>query len=336
MIDNGLMSVMSAHIALPAYAAKHGVAEGLERYRPASVSKLLNMNLLRGELGFNGVIVSDATVMAGFGDWAARAELVPQCIENGCDVFLFSNNIEQDLQYMQAGLRDGRLSQLRLEEAVTRVLGLKAALGLHRQTIDQRILPLEQVQQMLGSPGNRAVARQVADCSITLVKDVKNLLPLNLATHKRICLISRGIAGFLPAMPWRELTAFRQALEAKGFVVRVYSSNDPPNRDNCDLLIYALAVESSLGKSRIFMQWDQEQPGGINLMSRYWHDVPTLMVSFGHPYYLYDAPKVSTYINAYSPLEDVQLAVVEKLTGQTPFTGLSPVDPFAGVPEAQY
>jgi beta-N-acetylhexosaminidase len=71
-------------------------------------------------------------------------------------------------------------------------------------------------------------------------------------------------------------------------------------------------------------------------MTRYWHDVPTIMISFGHPYFLFDAPRVPTYINAYSTIESAQEAVVQRLVGEAPFTGISPVDAFAGAPDAKY
>jgi beta-N-acetylhexosaminidase len=91
-----------------------------------------------------------------------------------------------------------------------------------------------------------------------------------------------------------------------------------------------------LGKSHIFLDWAREQPGIQNLMSRYWHDIPTAMVSFGHPYYLYDAPRMPCYINAYSNVAASQLAVLECLTSKAPFSGVSPVNPFAGAPDAKY
>ncbi len=74
----------------------------------------------------------------------------------------------------------------------------------------------------------------------------------------------------------------------------------------------------------------------MNIMNRYWHDVPTVMISFGHPYHLYDAPRVPCYINAYSNIPESQRAVLNRLTGNAPFTGVSPVDAFAGVPDARY
>jgi beta-N-acetylhexosaminidase len=185
LIDGGLMSVMSAHIALPNYAAGKG-ATGLERYRPASISKFLNFDLLRGELGFNGLVVSDATPMAGLGSFDARSRIVPQVIENGCDVFLFCENEETDIAHMEKGLQSGALSEQRLEDAVTRILGMKAALGLHRKSLDQRILPLDQVQAIVSCEAHTEISRRAADQSITLVKDSASLLPLNPARHRVI------------------------------------------------------------------------------------------------------------------------------------------------------
>jgi beta-N-acetylhexosaminidase len=71
-------------------------------------------------------------------------------------------------------------------------------------------------------------------------------------------------------------------------------------------------------------------------MSRYWHDVPTLLVSFGHPYYLYDAPRMPALVNAYATTKEAQRAVVAKLSGNSSFEGSSPVDAFWGSPDARY
>ena len=336
LIEGGLLSVMSAHIALPEYLSGKGVGDGLERYRPASISKHLNFDLLRGELGFNGLIVSDATPMAGLGSWAARAEIVPQVIENGCDVFLFCTDMEADIAHMENGLRTGALSEQRLEDAITRILGLKAALGLHRKSLDERLLPLDQVKHIVRSDAHLAVSRDVAERSATLVKDTQNLLPLNTSKHRRICWISQGAPGFLPHLPNRQMDVLRQSLSERGFEITDYSPDAPPTPATTDLVIYVMAEESSLGKTRIFLNWRTHQPGLGNMMTRYWHDMPTLLVSFGHPYYLQDVPRMPTYINAYSIVPDAQRAVAERLTGNAAFEGVSPIDAFAGAPDARF
>jgi beta-N-acetylhexosaminidase len=336
MIEAGVLSVMSAHIALPAFAAKCGVSEGLERYRPASLSKLLNENLLRGHLGFNGLIISDATPMAGMGDWASRASLVPECIENGCDVFLFSDNLEQDLSHMRAGMADGRLSAARVEAAVTRILGLKAALGLHKMSVDERVLPLAKAKKIVKSAPHLETAAKTASKAVTLVKNVGGILPISVARQRRVTVLSNGTPPFFPGMPRKKLDRFEECLAGRGFEVSRYDAANPPSRDSTDLLIYVFAAESSLTLSRIFLDWRAEQPSMRQTMTRYWHDIPTIMVSFGHPYYLFDAPRVKTYINAYAAIEDAQEAVVIKMMGNEPFEGVSPVDAFCGLADARY
>lgn len=335
IIGDGVMTVMSAHIALPLYAAQHGKT-GLELYRPASVSKLLNQNLLRDELGFNGLVVSDATPMAGLTGWSKRSIAVPEVIENGCDVFLFSPNAEQDFKHMMQGLKEGRLSEQRLEDAVTRILGLKAALGLHKKTLDQRLPPLAEAKLKVKSQPHLDLAQAAANESITLVKDTQNLLPLNVAKHKRITLVHRGAPGMFPDMPRKPMSVFLDGLKERGFEIKDFDSNNLPTAENTDLLLYVFAVESSLGLSHIFIDWKEDQPGIQGLMARFWDEVPTLMVSFGHPYYLRDAPRVPTYVNAYSTIEASQRAALSCIVGNQPFSGVSPVDPFAGAPDAQY
>ena len=100
------------------------------------------------------------------------------------------------------------------------------------------------------------------------------------------------------------------------------------NPKDFDLVLYLFAEETLLTRSRIFLDWSKLTGSVFGAMSRYWHDVPTLMISFGYPYYLYDAPRVPAYINAYGSSEALQAAVVEAIMGRAAFSGTSPVDPF--------
>ena len=86
----------------------------------------------------------------------------------------------------------------------------------------------------------------------------------------------------------------------------------------------------------IGIDWKKLHGGILRGMTRYWNDIPTVMVSFGHMYYLYDAPFCPTYINAYTWLPEVQSAVVRKLMGEEAFEGTSPVDAFCGQEAARY
>jgi beta-N-acetylhexosaminidase len=330
-IDAGVMSVMSAHIALPAYALALDPDAGAEAYRPASLSRILNQDLLRRELGFNGLIVSDATPMAGMGDWGPRDEVLPEVIIAGCDVILFTDDANGDLMRLVKAVADGRLSQERVDEAVTRVLALKAALGLHKDPAEPN---LDSAQRVVATEENRIVVNGVTARVPTLVKDIKSLLPLSPKRHNRVLVFSGGV--ILPFVPHPVPLSLPERLEKEGFAVTVYQPGMDVSPKDFDLVLYLFAEETTLTRSRIFLDWTKLTGSVFGAMTRYWHDIPSLMISFGYPYYLYDAPRVPAYINAYGSSEALQAAVVEAIMGRTAFAGTNPVDPFVGSDQARY
>ena len=342
MIEQGVMAVMSAHIALPSWVRKQNPNAGREAFRPSSVSHLLNVDLLRGELGFNGLVVSDATPMGGLSSWAEKEAYAPDVVQNGCDMYLFGHPNEVEIGLLMKGLRSGRLTETRLEEAVTRVLGLKAALRLHKKTVDELLPPLPQVRERLRTPKSLAVSARAVRQSVTLIKDVALTLPLNAVKHKRVLIVSEGVKRVTPSAQSRSLDTFEAELRQRGFDLRhvepaqLLVPAPAPTRDNTDLVLYLLAQESEYTLGHIGIDWKKLHGGILQGMTRYWNDIPTVMVSFGHMYYLYDAPFCPTYINAYTWLPEVQSAVVRKLLGEEAFEGQSPVDAFCGQEAARY
>ena len=325
-IKAGVLSVMSAHIALPAYILAATPDAGVEAYRPASVSRALNIDLLRGELGFNGVIVSDATPMAGLGAWGRRDDTLPEVIANGCDLILFAKDAAHDMAVVAAAVADGRISQERLTEAVTRVLGLKAALGLHKRVTAR--------QTALGTPENRAMARSITARAPTLVKDIPGLMPLSPAKTPRVLVVSGGIIS--PSHPEPLPFDLPDLLGTEGFKVTLFRPGMAISPTDHDLMIYLFGEETLLTRGRIFLDWAKISGHFTDAMQRHWHDIPTLMISFGYPYYLYDAPRVPTYINAYATVPTMQAAVVDCLMGRADWNRTSPVDAFCGLPDARY
>jgi beta-N-acetylhexosaminidase len=324
-IAAGTLSVMSGHIALPAFVHELDPDAGVEAYRPASISRLLNIELLRGRLGFNGLIVSDATSMAGLGSWGPRHQTIVDVVANGCDVILFSNDAEQDLHYLRDAIADGRLGWDRVDDAVIRQLGLKAALGLHKPAAAVPTVPTEE---------NQAYAEAVARKAPTLVKDVQKLLPLDPAKHRRVLVVSGGIV--FPFFPDPLPFALPALLGEHGFEVTLYTPETEIGPDRFDLVLYLFGDETLLTRGRIFLDWLALTGHFGKSMQRHWHDIPTAMISFGYPYMLYDAPRVPTYINAYSTTETMQRAVLELLLGKAQWNRNNPVDPFCGLPDAKY
>ena len=328
-IEAGVMSVMSAHIAFPAFVRSLDPAAGLEAFRPASVSRLLNIELLRKRLGFNGLIVSDATPMAGFGAFESRDLAIPEVIASGCDMILFADEPERDMERIRRALADGRIPAARLEDALRRILGLKAALGLHRAAPPE----LATARAALATPESLAEARAVTARAPTLVKDVRGLLPLDPARHRRVLVYSGGIVHPLaPAGPF----VLPDLLVREGFEVTLHTPGSGLEPRDFDLVLYLFGDETLLTRSSIFIDWMKLTGNLHGAMDRPWHDVPTLMISFGYPYLLYDAPRVPAYVNAYGTHDLMQEAVVECLMGQSPFLGRSPVDPFCGLGDAHF
>ncbi len=327
LIDAGILSIMSAHIAFPAYIDEEHPNAGREAFRPASVNRTLNLTLLREEMGFNGVIVSDATSMAGLGDWARRDDYLPEVIANGCDLILFSDEPEADIARLHAAVADGRLPRARIEEALIRVLGLKAALGLHKSCE-----PAD--RSAIARPEDRALARAITARAPTLVKDSLGTLPISPDRHKRVLIYSTGIV--LPMRGMQAEFILPRLLEAEGFDVTLFDPDDQPDPRDFDLVIYLMGEETLLTRGRIFLDWGRLAGGMVGAMKRVWHDVPTILLSFGYPYYLYDAPAAPCVINAYATMDSMQEAVLECLMGRAAFVGQSPVDPFCGRPETRF
>ncbi len=324
-IEAGALSVMSGHIALPSFVRSITPEAGIEAFRPASISHLLNVELLRKRLGFNGLIVSDATPMAGLGSWSKRSEHLPELISSGCDVILFSDDCDTDLSYLKAALSDGRLSEGRVDEALIRQLGLKAALGLHRP---------QQQETTVATERNKAYADAVLRRIPTLVKDVCGTLPLDPRKHRRVLVFSGDIV--VPFWPGPQQFMLPELLKGHGFEVTIHTPEMVVDPEDFDLLLYLLGDETLLTRGRIFLDWLKLTGNFGNAMWRGWHDVPTVMISFGYPYLLYDAPRVPTYINAYSTTETMQRAVVDALLGEAPWNRNNPVDPFCGLGDARF
>lgn len=336
LIEAGVPAIMVGHIALPAYVKEINPDSSEENaYLPASLSKELLKGLLRGVLGFNGLILSDATTMGGFSLALNRDQAVPACIENGCDMFLFTKNLEEDVRFMKEGYQKGLLSEARLKEAVWRILAFKASLGLRNPP---PFIVETSALSALRNPLHQKMARTIAERSITLVKQEKGILPLDPKKNHRILLhyLTNGdnALGYQRGNPSTEI---KTLLEKEGFEVTLYAP--PENRRegmqqsfeeavaSYDLILYLCNLATKSNQTSVRIEW--ENPMGINLPV-YWNAVPTLFISTENPYHLLDVPRAKTFINTYGVNDTTCEALIDKLMGRSPFVGVSPIDPFCG------
>ena len=334
-IDNGVKTVMVGHIMQPAYskALNPDLEDG--EILPASLSPELVSGLLREKLGFNGVVVTDSTTMAGFAIAMDRKRAVPQAIAAGCDMFLFTKNLEEDVSFMRTGLDDGVITRERLNEAVTRILALKASLGLHKKS---NVPSLEEAKKVVGCEAHKDMSRLCADESVTLVKNKENLLPISPETHKRVLFYSiesgAGEMGYGAAQGANEklMNKLREVgfevekfVPKQGFEGMMASSEEVKKK--YDLIIYSANMATKSNQTVVRIEW--AQPMGANVPT-YITSVPTVFISLENPYHLLDVPRVKTYINTYGSTDEILDALVDKLTGRSEFKGKSPVDAFCG------
>lgn len=339
MIEDGIESLMTAHILLPSYTRFYDPDVKDEDILPGSLNYDLHHKLLRGKLGFNGLIITDATAMGGFTECMPRSKAVPLSIANGADIFLFARDMEEDFQYMKQGIEDGILTMGRVDEALTRILALKAKAKLHEKKANGTLVPPLEALEVFEDPKRWALAKEIADKGITLVKDTQKLLPLNPAEKKNIYVIAIGDEPGYHNTRGGYAKRFVEKLEEKGFEVTVY---DPENEEianeiarskisdfkkKYDVILYFCNVETNGSDSAARITW----PGKRGTVPGLIHDVPTMMVSIDNPYHLLDAPRVPTYINAYTSEDVVVDTLVEKIVGESEFKGVSPVDAFVGL-----
>lgn len=338
MIKAGTLTVMAGHIAMPAYE-NYFTPENEGKIIPASLSKNLLQKVLREKLGFEGLIITDATPMVGFTAAMDRATAVPLAIENGCDMFLFNKSLGEDYQFMMEGYQRGILSKERLEDANRRILALKAALHLHEKQRKGTLVPEKGELSIIHSEEHAAWARELADESITLVKDTAGNLPLSVEKTRRILL---EILGDFPSNE-HVLNKIHTELEKYGFEVINYEKEDFEKgvdnvtsfKEKYDMVLYIGNVENASNKTTNRINWYTFWGQGNNV-PWFANEVPVVFVSVANPYHLLDVPMVKTYINCYSNNDFMLEAVVEKMVGKSRFQGISPIDPFCGRKELAY
>lgn len=331
MIEAGAMSFMVGHIDQPAW--RHRLNPELpEGTVPATQSRELMTGLLREHLGFNGLIITDATPMVGYNCSMKHADAVPTTIAAGADMFLFNKDLAEDYEYMMDGIRRGLLTWQRVDEAVTRILAMKAALGLWNKAAEE-IIPPESAMECIGCELHHQWARECAGDAITLVKDTQKALPLNPQKTRRLLL---EVLGGCPSE--KQIAEYmRGKLEQEGFEVTVYEPEDfatyqfgvKPFTEKYDAVLYLGNVENASNKTTNRINWFTFWGHGNNV-PWFVHEVPTVFASLGNPYHLVDVPMIQTYINCYSNNRETLDALTEKLMGRDTFRGVSPVDPFCG------
>lgn len=321
LIREGVAAIMPGHITLPV-CQKERIG-GFPP--PATLSKELLTDLLKGDMGFKGVIVSDAMTMGGFRGWyPTRIEGEIRSFLAGVDVLLWPSYDYMD--EVERRIQLGQIPLERLDDAVSRVWEMKRRLGLLERG-GELVRPLSVTEKETVA----ATARTIAETSLTLVRDRKQALPLRAGRDRKILLVgvvpeSRkgGDGGF------HGLEHVRRCLEQRGFEVtlqrNILYETQGWESDAAEIYdrIVALVIKTPHNPFGPMQLWDDEAQTawGLNAMPK----EKIIVVSLGSPYVVNEYfERVDTCINAYSDDVSTLEALARALTGEIPFAGHSPV-----------
>jgi beta-N-acetylhexosaminidase len=340
LIDDGLQSIMVGHIAMPDYSRKFRPGIRDEDILPATLAPELLQDLLRDQLGFNGLLMTDASHMAGMTSQLPRSEQVPRAIAAGCDMFLYFNVVAEDFQYMLDGYKAGILTEERLQEALERILGLKASLRLHEKQTEGNLVPPVEGLAVIGSEEHLRLAKEAAAASITLLKDTKNQLPISPETHKRVRLYYVNAAPQsrdYQSDPIKKLLV--EELEAAGFEVDPYENYyDLEQKESkfenmitattvgsveefkakYDAVFYFVHMKGYAQENVVRLSYSTGHAAEIPWFCP---EVPTVGISLNYTTHLNDLPMMRTFVNAYAPTRAVIRETIQKIAGKAAFNG---------------
>lgn len=312
LIAAGVMSIMPGHITLPAYQ-KERHPNGLPL--PATLSHELITNLLKKEMGFEGVVVTDALDMGGFLGWyKSKREAQIESFKAGCDMMLWPT--EEYVDDLVEAVENGYVSMERLDDAVNRILTMKEKLGLFDKD-NHAVLLTAQEQAYVD-----AVQQETAEKSITLIRDNAGFFPLSPERHKKIAVIP--VSNYVPAFD--EAVLLCEELRQKGFEVDYLKQPLVPDyvkiAEDYDLILYALFSRSF--RPMGFLDFFNDEARKVANCGKYGSE-KTLVVSFGSPYFGNQYfERIPTYVNAYSMLSPSVKAFVRAATGEIDFGSFSP------------
>lgn len=310
-IQHGVDAVMTAHLAVPAFEPEQ---------IPATVSRNVLTGLLRNELGFKGLVVTDAMEMKAVTDLYSPGEAAVRAVEAGADVILMPTDPEACIRGIEAAVRGGRISRRRIDESAARILAAKRKTGLFRS----RFVKIDSIADDLEAKRTDDLAQRVAERAFTLVKDEKHLFPLPVS--EGACLITMTDDAFSTHGQF-----LATALQRQTPTLQVYQVNSTMTPDllkqlvtdtaQCRETYVAAFVTVAANRGSVALE------GGLNdFMNTLIQGVsPVALISLGSPYLLRDFPQVSSYAATFSSTSTSELAAAKAILGDIPISGKLPV-----------
>jgi beta-N-acetylhexosaminidase len=313
----GVSTVMTGHLAVPALEPDAG--------KPATLSHAIISGLLRREMGFDGLVVTDALDMGGVARHYAPGEAAVQAILAGADLLLLPPVPDAALAALEQAAKSGRLPMERIDEAVRHVLRAKARVGLHRN----KFVDLDSLPKLLARAEFDRAAAEIADRGVTLLRDTRHILPLDAAQPLRVLLIN--IAGDADSSPGRafesELLGRVDSVDAFHFDTRfapiqaLAGGLRVPPPESYDVAILALFVRVADRKGSVALP--EEQAAAVHRLLA--TDKPVIVACFGSPYVVQQYPEAKTWLGVFSNADVAQRGAARAIFGQVPIGGRIPV-----------
>ncbi len=310
-IAHGTDAIMTAHMAVPAFAPED---------EPATLSTNVLTGLLRNELNFSGLIVTDAMEMQGIASLYSQGEAAVRAISAGADVLLMPVDPEPCIRAITAAVATKRIPLSRINQSVNKILAAKKRVGLFRT----RFVDVNALSDELADPQMNALAHQIADRAVTLVKDDKHQFPI--PSPDGACLVILGEGTFTQR---GELLTNELRHEIKDLKLYLVNPNLPDtvldaiaaDASHCANIYAAAFITVSAGRGSVALQ------GGLG---RFLHTLeagtaPLALISMGNPYLLRDFPNVSAYAATFSTTQSSESAAAKAILGKIAIGGKLPV-----------
>ncbi len=316
LIDEGVYAIMTGHLNFPAYQKEK--LRGM--YPPASLSFEITTRLLKEELGFSGVVVTDALVMAGFKAYYDDEQADIECFKAGSDLFLWPH--PDYINNMEKAVHCGEVSMERLDDAVSRILTMKEKLGLFTTGYQTGVPLSPEIKNF-----SRQTGEKIAEKSVTLVKDLNNILPLQKEKIKKLLIV--GIAS--TEENYSKIKFFEEAFTKRGVKTDIQQNllfeqngyRDTVSQDYDHVLFVINRYPHHPIGPQSFWGNEAESIWAANSMDT----AKVIVISLGNPYYANEYfEQVNTYINSYSYTSFSVEATVAALLGEIQFTGETPVN----------
>jgi beta-N-acetylhexosaminidase len=341
-VNAGVGSVMVGHIALPQIDAtavkplpqnvkskptdtdEDGEIIEEKAAMPATMSPVIG-NILRNDLKFNGLIVTDALSMSGLTIYFTPEEAAVRALEADADMLLKPVDVDAAFRGVLAAVKSGRITEQRVEESARRILAAKYDLGL----VDQRITPIDTIDRVVGSRDVVKLATEIAEHAVTLVRDEDKLVPLkNLKPDSRVfnLAITNGddrnwIAnGFVSSLNRSGVKVETVVLDERSTDLEVRKAIE--RAKSADLVLASLYGRVRSGQASSVGIPDA---GAHALSALITAKTPIVGISFGNPYLLQSLPGLRTYLVAYGDMPSLQQAVARALVGEIDVVGKLPI-----------